>query len=88
MKMLDSFFQNSYCTNSYLHRFDIKETYPDGVLEVCEICHMRKFFKVTDDGRVDNVSYMSYHLKQGLHPSHPFYPRQQLEDGLISPYQS
>jgi hypothetical protein len=29
---------------------------------------------------------MSYHLKQALPPFHPFYPRQQLQDGIISPY--
>lgn len=85
MKTKHNFWQNSMCKNSYLHRFEIKEQYEKGVLEVCEICFMRKFFKILD-GKLDNQEYMSYHLKQALPPFHPFYPRQQLEEGIISPY--
>ena len=70
-----SFWQNSWCRNSYLHRFNIKEEYDNGVIEVCEICGMKKFFKVID-GKVSNQEYMSYHLKQALPAFHPLYTRQ------------
>lgn len=73
----DPFFQNSKCLNSYLHRFNIKEEYPEGVKEVCEICGMSKFFRVID-GKVSNAEYMSYHLKQALPPFHPYYERQNI----------
>lgn len=73
----DSFFQNSKCCNSYLHRFNIKEEYPEGVKEVCEICGMSKFFRVID-GKVSNAEYMSYHLKQALPDFHPYYDRQNI----------
>ncbi len=67
-----SFWQNSQCQNSYLHRFTIVEEYDSGVLEVCDICHMRKFFKIIDN-KVNNQEYMSYHIRQALPQFHPFY---------------
>lgn len=86
--MKHKFFQNSYCKAGYLHRFEIKEEYPEGVLEVCEICFTRKYFKVVD-GLLDNQSYMSYHLKQVMPINHPMYSRQHetpLTSELPSPY--
>lgn len=79
------FFEYSYCINGYLHRFEIKEEYEDGVLEVCEICHQRKFFKLID-GQVNNKNYMSYHIKSILPPQHPFYERQHENLLLVSPF--
>lgn len=78
------FFENSLCLNSYLHRFEIKEEYDSGVLEVCEICHKRKFFKLLD-GQLNNKEYMSWHIKSALPPQHSFYEHQQLNN-IISPY--
>jgi len=83
--MNNPFFEKSYCQNSYLHRFEIKEEYENGVLEVCEICHKRKFFKLLD-GLLDNKEYMSWHLKSALPPFHPFYERQHENQLLVSPY--
>ncbi len=90
MKLAHNFYQNSQCLNQYLHRFEIKEEYPEGVLEVCEICHTKKFFRIID-GKVDNVEYMSYHIRQSLPPYHPLFDREwkykPLEESLIeSPY--
>lgn len=82
------FYQNSYCRNGYLHRFEIQEENEEGVLEVCEICYMRKFFRAIN-GEVNNQDYMSYHLKQVLPFDHPMYSRQHEEpsESLIkSPY--
>lgn len=79
----NSFFEYSYCCNSYLHRFEIKEEYEEGVLEVCEICHKRKFFKLID-GLLDNKAYMSWHIKSILPQQHPFYEHQ--HNNIISPY--
>lgn len=89
MKAEHPFWQNSYCKNSYLHRFSIKEEYPEGVKEVCEICGMSKFFRIIE-GKLSNAEYMSYHLKQALPNFHPMYERQHtynpLEDKILSPY--
>ena len=82
------FFENSLCLNSYLHRFEIKEEYDNGVLEVCSICYKRKFFKLLD-GRLNNKEYMSWHIKSALPQSHPFYEHQYtkpLEVLIESPY--
>lgn len=85
-----SFFQNSLCLNKYLHRFDIVEEYPEGVLEVCQICKHKKFYKVIDD-RLNNADYMSYHFANVLPPNHPLYQHQHqidpYENGILSPIQ-
>lgn len=85
MKTKHPFYQNSECRNSYLHRFNIKAEYPEGVKEVCEVCGMSKFFRLLE-GKLNNAEYMSYHIKQILPPFHPLFPRQQLTEGIISPY--
>lgn len=88
MILKHNFYQNSYCKNSFLHRFNIEEEYDNGVLEICEICFMKKFFKILG-GKVDNREYMSYHLKQALPQHHPLYSRQHtnpLESLIKSPY--
>ena len=69
-KTEDSFWGQSECLNSYLHRFKIQDQFEDGVVEMCEICGQREFFKVVD-GRVDNVNYLSFHARQALPPQHP-----------------
>lgn len=79
---------NSYCRNSYLHRFKIEKEYDNGVLEICKICSMKKFFKLLD-GKLDNYEYMSYHIKQVLPQFHPMYERQYedpMDDRIKSPY--
>lgn len=85
--MKHNFFQESLCQNRYLHRFEIKEEYEDGVLEVCEICHIRKFFKIID-GKVDNQRYMSYHIRQALPTFHEYYEHERFYEPLsiVSPY--
>lgn len=84
-----SFWQNSECTNQYLHRFSIKEEYEQGVLEVCEICGMKKFFRLIE-GKLNNAEYMSYHLRQSLPDFHPYYYHERGYDPLsslvLSPY--
>lgn len=82
------FFQNSKCLNSWLHRFEIKAEYPQGVMEVCEICKKKKFFRLIE-GKVDNANYMSWHIRLALPTFHPLYEREfpKLEDnGIESPY--
>jgi len=87
--MKHSFWQESQCLNQYLHRFSIKEEYPQGVKEVCEICGMSKFFRILED-KVNNQEYMSYHVRQALPPFHPYYEREHnynpLESKISSPY--
>lgn len=83
--MSHNFWRDSMCRNSYLHRFEIKAEYPEGVKEVCSICGKSKFFRVIE-GKLNNLTYMNYHIKQSLPAFHPYFSRQQLEEGLISPY--
>lgn len=85
--MKHNFFQNSMCLNQYLHRFNIIAEYEDGVLEVCEICHLKKFFKVMD-GKVDNQQYMSYHVRQALPSFHEYFDHEHNFEPLsiTSPY--
>lgn len=65
-------FLDSECLNGYLHRFSIQQQYPEGVVEICEICKERRFFKVVD-GRVNNVEYLGSHARQALLPQHPLF---------------
>lgn len=72
MKTKHSFWQKSRCLGSWLHRFVIKAEFPQGVLEVCEICHMRRFFRI-HEGKVNNKEYMDWHFRQALTPFHPYF---------------
>lgn len=65
-------FSESYCLNGYLHRYIIQEQFTDGVIEMCQICKDRYFFKVVD-GRIDNNEYLNKHGRQVLLPQHPLY---------------
>lgn len=67
-----TFFRYSKCLGSWLHRFNIVEEFDNGVMEVCEICHRKKFFKLID-GKVDNLNYMDWHIRQALPSQHPIY---------------
>ena len=68
----NAFFLESECLNGYLHRYSIQEHYSEGVVEMCEICKNRKFFRVVD-GRVNNVEYLGSHARQALLPQHPLF---------------
>lgn len=67
--------QHSLCKNYWLHRLDIADQYPEGVMEICQICGMQKFFRIID-GKVNNYDYMLYHQRQGLHPLNPLFARE------------
>ncbi len=60
------------CLGKYLHRFSIVGEYDNGVLEACEICHKTRFFKLID-GKVDNLNYMDWHIRNALPQFHPYY---------------
>lgn len=70
--MKHNFFRESLCRNQYLHRFEIKGEYPEGVKEVCLICGMSKFFRIIEN-KVNNLEYMDFHMKQALPNLHPYY---------------
>jgi len=85
--MADEFYRESMCQNEYLHRFNIVAEYPEGVLEVCEICGLDKFFRIID-GKIDNYEYMDWHLRQALPPQHDHYVHEHPEaTGILSPIQ-
>lgn len=75
----DTLFGESSCINSYLHRFNIKQAFAEGVVEICDICGQKEFFKIVND-RVDNINYLAYHARQALPPQNPLfiheYPKQ------------
>ena len=91
MKLEHPFFQNSKCRKGYLHRFKVEREFEDGVLEVCEICHIKKVSKIVN-GKVDNNRFMAYHLRQALGnipiPHYIFheYEYNPLESNIVSPY--
>lgn len=74
-KTTDSFWGQSNCLDSWLHRFDIVQAYEEGVLERCEICNEEVFFPVAN-GRPDNVNYLSYHARNALMPQHEYFIRE------------
>lgn len=92
MKLNHPFWLNSKCHKGYLHRFEVAREYETGVLETCKICHIKKFFKINDEGRVDNNKFMSYHLRQVLQnipiPNYIWheYKYDPLSSELVSPY--
>lgn len=53
--------------DGYLHNYRIVETYPTGVLEICEKCLDRKFFHNKEPSHI----YLSYHLRQALQLNNP-----------------
>lgn len=88
----DDFWQNSMCEGEYLHRFRIVNEYPQGVLEICDICGMDKFFRIIE-GKVNNYEYMSWHVRQALPDFHPYYfhehgydPLSAISHAVKSPY--
>lgn len=87
--MTNEFFRESLCQNQYLHRFKIVDEFPEGVLEVCEICGKDKFFKIYE-GKLNNYEYMSYHIREALPPIHPYYFHEwsynPLSDRIVSIY--
>ncbi len=86
---LDDFWQNSMCEGEYLHRFKIVKEFPQGVLEICDICGLDKFFRIIE-GKVNNAEYMSWHCRQALQPMHPYfnheYEYNPLTKNIPSPY--
>lgn len=63
--MYDPLYHYSLCAGSYLHRYQIKRTYPDVVEEVCEICKDIQYFKENTPNR----EYLDYHIRESLQPN-------------------
>jgi hypothetical protein len=59
----------SSCADGWLHRFHIIETNPDGTMEMCKLCTKVVFFPTN----CDNLTYLSYHLREALQTDHPLY---------------
>lgn len=67
--MTSSYWQKSYCRGGFLHRYEIKQEYSEGIFEVCDICGDKQFFKLIN-GATDNLKYIAYHIRQALPPQH------------------
>lgn len=59
----------SECYDGLLHRYRIIEQNPEGVIEMCKLCQNTVFFPQN----VDNLTYLSYHLREALTEDHPMY---------------
>lgn len=61
----DDYYQNSLCSEGlWLHDYRIIKTYDHGVIERCEKCKDRKYFRIKESNR----NYLSYHIRSGLRP--------------------
>jgi hypothetical protein len=76
-------FDDSRCKASWLHKFEIIGQYYNGVMERCERCSKKKFFRVDDTGRTNNRIYLSYHIRQALYPSHRLFAHEYPDSRLI-----
>lgn len=63
---------DSKCIGTSLHRYEIWKVAPTCVVEVCAICKNEIYFNLID-GKVDNLDYLNYHLRQALPKWHPYY---------------
>lgn len=69
------YWQNSYCGNGWLHKYEIKDQIQEMTIEVCERCGNKQFFKFIN-GRTDNLHYLSYHLRSALPKQHPQFKKE------------
>lgn len=63
---------NSKCKGTWLHNFNLVAQYENAVKEVCDKCGKSKVFSIKD-GRINNLEYIAYHIKQVLVPEHKLY---------------
>lgn len=59
--------KNSQCIAGWMHRYQILDTWDEGVVEICPICRTRRFFHKD----TNNFTYLSYHLRSALQNNHP-----------------
>lgn len=64
--------KNSECQAGFLHDFEIQVIYPDGVLEVCQKCRKKKYFR----NETPNHVYLSYHARIALQSYHRRYAKE------------
>lgn len=81
--MTDEFYLQSECIGGYLHDFKLKQQWFECVQEVCERCGEEVYFPIYD-GRIDNLTYGDFHMKQWLVPQHPLF----YHEYKYSPYES
>ncbi len=70
--------KSSYCRKpGWLHNFKITQEHKKSdykiVEERCERCHQRMFFKMSQEGRIDNVAYIRSHIRQALTKNYNLY---------------
>lgn len=65
----------SECKDSYLHDYQLIWQDQGAVVEICKICRDKQVFKIVN-GRINNIQYLQYHLKQALPVFHRLYKRQ------------
>lgn len=65
----------SECSDGYLHRYRIIGQDDRAVMEICDLCRDVQVFKIFN-GRVDNITYLQYHLRSALPRWHRLYERE------------
>lgn len=66
---------NSECFDGWLHKFKFLEENPDGLTEMCQLCNKVVFFP----NDCDNISYLSWHLREALQPDNPLFSHEHPE---------
>ncbi len=64
--------RNSQCEAGFLHDYRIKKTFPNGVIEICRRCRVKKWF----NNDTPNHVYLDYHLRAALPKYHLRYKKE------------
>lgn len=65
----------SECKDGYLHQYQIITQDSNAVVEMCKLCKDMQVFKIVN-GKVDNINYLKYHLRNALPPFHRLFKRE------------
>lgn len=63
--------EDSICTDVWLHRYNPVLTTDYGVCDVCELCGDEQYYRILGDGSSDNQEFLSHNLRLALTSAHP-----------------
>lgn len=64
--------EDSLCTDVWLHRYNIVYQSDEWIMEICEICGDDQYYRILEDGSSDNQEYLSHNLRLALPYHHPW----------------
>lgn len=59
-----------------MHNYHIVKTFPNGVIEICQRCRDKQYFK----NNTPNYIYLSFHLRSMLQKWHPRFHKEYEKD--------